>query len=189
VLPRAKLGDEDLALTAILDAPDLAREAHAQLPSEATDGIDGFTEYDPEEARPSRFGDAERKQIEALFRAELEARDRTSYCAVEVSRETGRLKLEIEYGKRPKTREKLDADTLSVAPTTDINTERAFAVPLARPDSARDAGADPHGTARAARLYREASVPSVSGTARIISPARATPLSSMRGGGICAGTG
>jgi hypothetical protein len=127
VLPRAKLGDEDLALTAILDAPELARQACALLPTETADGIDGFTEYDPADARTLSFGDAERQQVEALCREELEARDRTRYCAVEVSREAGRLKLEIEYGKRPKTREKLDVDTLSVAPTTDINTERAFA--------------------------------------------------------------
>jgi hypothetical protein len=127
VLPRAKLGDEDLALTAILEAPELARQAHSLLPSEGADGVDGFTEYDPADARTVRFGDAERRQIEALCREELEARDRTRYCAVQVSRESGRLKLEIEYGKRPKTREKVDADTLSVAPTTDINTERAHA--------------------------------------------------------------
>jgi hypothetical protein len=127
VLPRAKLGDEDLALTAILELPELALEAQSLLPSEAGDGIDGFTEYDPASPYSFEFDDAKRATFESLCGDELEARDRTRYCFVYVTRESKRLALEIEYCRRPKTRDKLDVETLAVAPATDVNAERAFA--------------------------------------------------------------
>ncbi len=126
-LPRAALGDENLALTAILDHPDLARRAYALLPSEAPDGIDSFTEYDPASARSFRFTDADRKKLEGLCGIEFERLDRTRHCLVHVAREARRLVLEVEYCRRPKTRDKLDADTFAVTPATDINTERASA--------------------------------------------------------------
>ena len=126
VLPRT-LGDEDLALAAILDHPALARDAHALLPSEPGDPIDGFTEYDPAEPRPLRFGSEERASLESLFNDELELRGRARYCSVQVTREPKRLALEIEYCRRPKTRDRLEVDSLAVAPATDTNTERAYA--------------------------------------------------------------
>jgi hypothetical protein len=127
LLPVAKLGDEDLTMTAILDHPELALRAHALLPSDAVEAIDGFTEYDPASARPFRFGEAERVALEALVAVELEKRRRSRYCSIQVTRQSRRLVLEIEYCRRPKTRDRLDAEALAVAPATDTNTERAHA--------------------------------------------------------------
>jgi hypothetical protein len=127
VLPRATHGDEDLALTAILDHPELALRAHALLPTESPDTIDGFTEYDPADSRALRFGQAERIALETLVGIDLDALGRTDYCAVHVTRESKRLLLEFEYCRRAKTRAKLDLAARAVAPSTDVNTERAYA--------------------------------------------------------------
>ena len=118
------LGDEDLALTALLEKPDLAEAVRVAAEVE---GITGFTEYESEDGRPLSFDDAEREALEATFGASLAELDRTRLCKVHVTREPGKVSLEIVHARRPKTFDKVDVSTLAVDATTDVHTERAFA--------------------------------------------------------------
>ncbi len=123
VLPRALLGDEDLALTAILDAPAIAEEARVAAESER---VRGYTEYEVPAAPSLPFGPAEDEALAQTLGSRLEELDRTRYCVVHRTSSPAKIALEIVHARRPKTRDKVDAQALEAWAATDIDTERAF---------------------------------------------------------------
>jgi len=134
-LPRGALGDEDLALTALLDFPDLAGDA-LPLATPAHDPARAFTEYEPTGGRVVRYVAAEhRALLAAAIGARLEASDRTRRCHVHHTDTPDDELFELSLGDRPKARELVDAVSLTTSAVTDITAQRAH-VRLSKKDGA-----------------------------------------------------
>lgn len=124
-LPRATLGEEDLALTALLRHPDLAADA-LEIVAFTHDASHAFTEYEPADGRTLAWIDGKhRAALAAALGGRLEARDRTRYCEVRTTETDGEWAIAIAHGDRPKTRERVDAGALSARPVTDIAAHKA----------------------------------------------------------------
>ena len=124
-LPRGTHGDEDLALVALLDHPDLARTARVAA---ARDAEHKFVEYAPRAgARRAAFDDAAVEALRAQLGTHLDALDHTAFCDVTLHAQGDELILEIEHGSRPQTRDRVDPKSLRVAQVTDVTARRAYA--------------------------------------------------------------
>lgn len=124
-LPRGTHGDEDLALVAIVDAPDLAAEAlvHAAPAHEPTRA---FTEYRAPRIvswSDERHRDAPSKAIATR----LEERDRTALCKIHRTETADEHVFDIGLGDRPKSRTIVDPKSLTTTGVTDITGQRAYA--------------------------------------------------------------
>jgi hypothetical protein len=122
-LPRATYGDEDLALFALLERPELATEARRAADA---DRVQSFTEYEPGVHGPLAFGDAEKVALASTLAPRLDAKDRTRLCIIHATRDGDETSLEIVHGRRARTFDKIDAKSLQVDASTDSHTERAF---------------------------------------------------------------
>ncbi len=126
LLPRGTLGDEDLALTALLDHPELAAEA-LPLATPAHDPARAFTEYEASKGSVVHYVDAEhRARLEAAIGARLEASDRTRRCHLHRTETADDYVFELSLGDRPKARELVDAASLATRAVTDITAQRAY---------------------------------------------------------------
>ncbi len=126
-LPRGTLGDEDLAATAILDAPEIAEDARVACSGTHADAaMRGVTELDPKEPRPFPADDAFRAPFVTLFGARMKARDRKDLCDLHRRETRDAIYLEIAHGRPPAVRDFVRGDsTLTIEQSTDVVTERA----------------------------------------------------------------
>jgi hypothetical protein len=124
-LPRGTHGDEDLALVALLEQPELAASAKVAASREPEHK---FVEYAPAAAaRPQALDDAAVAALREVLGVELDALDHTAYCDVTLTAQGDELILEIDHGSRPQTRDRVDPKSLRVAQVTDVAARRAYA--------------------------------------------------------------
>ena len=128
-LPRATLGDEDLALFALLDAPDLADRALvvSRAVRAARDPARAYTDYEPS-GGPVAYEDVLHAKLEERLAGRFEARDSARYSSALVSDTEEATLFEIAHGDRPRTREIVDTRALALALVTDTSAHRAYAV-------------------------------------------------------------
>ena len=124
-LPRGTHGDEDLALVALLDHPDLARSARVAA---TRDAEHKFVECAPPPGtRRAPLDERGLASLRELLGSLLDELDHTAYCDVTLSTQDDELLLEIDHGSRPRTRELINPSSLRVAQITDVTARRAFA--------------------------------------------------------------
>lgn len=121
LLPRGRLGDEDLAFTAYLDHPQLFAAARR---GQTNESVTTYTVYEPADARAIDVLALVPRLRDALA-ACFEARDRTRHCDILPTDDARETYLEISHGRNPATRERIDPDTLSVSQRTDAWTQPA----------------------------------------------------------------
>jgi len=125
VLPRGTHGPEQLALVALLSAPELAARARGVAAREASNKL---VEYAPKSPLPPVSFDArEVAKIREDLAAAFESIDHTRYCSVDVDVRSAYVDIEIEHGALPRTREIIDPELLKTAQTTDVTAQRSYA--------------------------------------------------------------
>ncbi len=123
-LPRG-VGDEELALFALLHHPELAALVAAESAREAEHK---FAEYAPSERGPAlSLGKRELTRLETLIGERCAVLDHTRYCHAKVMKNRWYVELEIGHGSRAKTRDTIDPRTLALRQITDVTARRAFA--------------------------------------------------------------
>lgn len=121
LLPRGRLGDETLAVTAYLDHPALFASARR---GQAAVAVTSYTVFEAADARTLdilALLPALREALAAWF----EAHDRTRHCDILPTDDARETHLELFHGRNPATRERIDPDTLGVSQSTDAWTHAA----------------------------------------------------------------
>jgi hypothetical protein len=123
-LPRGRLSNEDLALTALLEQPDVATLARlaARPVTESA-----FAEYVPA-TKPSikRFNDATMEELRARIAKTLASLDHAAYCAIRWLPNDAGIEIEIDHGSRPRARDIIDLESLETKHVTDATVRRAY---------------------------------------------------------------
>jgi hypothetical protein len=129
-LPRGTLGTVDLALAALLDAPELSRKVlhEARALRAFEDARRAYTDCVPDEGRAVAYAAESHAALVRAHAARFEARDASAYCDVYVTETEQVWIFEITHGDRPRTREIIDTATLALALVTDTAAHRAYAV-------------------------------------------------------------
>ena len=124
VLPHATHGPENLALTALLSAPELAARARQIA---VRDASHKFIEYAPRAPlAPVTFDEPTIAKIRAHLAKALEAIDHSRYCEVGVDVRASYVDFEFEHGTRPRTREVINTESLQTTQTTDVTAQRSY---------------------------------------------------------------
>jgi hypothetical protein len=126
-LPRGALGEENLALAALLETPDLSRDALrlTRAVRAARDPSRAYTDSEPSDGRAIAYLADMKEALERLLATGFEARDSTRYARVLVTETEEAWVFEIGHGERPRTREIVDTKSLALALVTDVAAHRA----------------------------------------------------------------
>ena len=129
-LPRGTLGTVDLALAALLDAPDLARKVlvAARVLRVLQDARRAYTDCVPADERPIAYAPGQHEALVRAHAARFVAKDASAYCDVYVTETEEVWMFEVTHGDRPRTREVIDTAQLALALVTDVAAHRAYAV-------------------------------------------------------------
>jgi hypothetical protein len=129
-LPRGSLGAVDLALAALLDAPELARKVlvAARVLGALHDARRAYTDCVPAGDGAVAYAPERHEALVRAHAARFEARDASSYCDVYVTETEEVWIFEVTHGDRPRTREIVDTASLALALVTDVAAHRAYAV-------------------------------------------------------------
>jgi len=124
VLPHATHGPENLALTALLSAPEIAARARQVA---VRDASHKFMEYAPRSPLPPvTFDEPTIAKIRAHLGKALEAIDHSRYCEIGVDVRAAYVDFEFEHGTRPRTREVINTESLQTTQTTDVTAQRSY---------------------------------------------------------------